>query len=182
MKIKILLVLSLLFLSILPCRANTTYYFGCSDKAVSIIKDISYQAYIKGYKTPEYITCDSEYAYKNMWGNDRKSFDNILGLFVSEPDFNIIYVTEKQNEGNFRYSYIHELGHYNNRLNMKRNDFLRTSLDSVPKEYREYISENISDYANTNRPEFVAEIFVRIFYGIKVNPELMDLYRKYGGA
>lgn len=73
----------------------------------------------------------------------------------------------------------HEMGHSLHFQAVGKNEYkvTHTLSDSEKK-----VAATISDYATTNSHEFVAEVHAELAAGHTVSSEVMELYKKYGGA
>ena len=152
---------------------------GCmtSDGNMIISKDYintiknAVKSYFDGDKYSRYIDKIEE----------RKNFTRWINAFIKIIN-NIPELAEKLNLYTSTYSVIsHEMGHFQHCINKKSN------LADLKKNFAEVFEESkqialcVSKYAGTSPTEFVAECFAQMADGIKLDNDVMKLYKKLGG-
>ena len=113
----------------------------------------------------DYLYDLSEAAMKNKKDEDLRNIFSEIRIKDRKPDiFHTIY---------------HETGHSMHAQNLGKKEYNKRHLLT---EKEQEIASTISDYAKTNSHEFVAEVHAELMAGNRVSDEIMEIYKKYGGA
>ena len=100
-----------------------------------------------------------------------KTGDDLLNVFSE------IRIADRRPD--VHYVIDHEMGHALHLQSLGAKEYKARHLLS---DSEKNIATTVSDYATTNSHEFVAEVHAELIEGHAVSPEVMALYKKYGGV
>jgi hypothetical protein len=176
--VNLLLIVSFILLNNNSSHAKSRTIFidikNCNNNTIMSIKNLSKNLILSGYNVPNKFNCSKEYV-KKLYGDSWS--DTIVG------SYNVVSQTVYINEDNLSYeaAILHEIGHYNYFLKNNKEFILEQYKKEIPLNLVNIIKEEVSEYATTDRLEFVAEVFAQKQSGIKFSKEINDFYKECGG-